>query len=235
MKKLVLSIVGLLVAGSVYAQKVELSVNASTNLYHYSGNGTTATSPIITSPDASQNYTNNPYGNKNAWGFGLAGQAQYVTKAGFIAGLQAGFERVQSSVDITTFYSPMQNYGALPTVDGSTKLKSNYINLNPYIGYRIIADKFNIDLQPGVDVGFKTSMREKGSTGEGNVATTDRSREDKNTDFRLRMGIAAYYNRIGITAAYAHGLTNVKEDLIGSQANEAYSRLWRFGISYRLL
>ena len=233
MKKLLLSAVLAMATLQTFAQKLEVTVHATTNVYHYAGDDARSTSFLLEGTTPANTYTNDPYGSKSASGFGVATQAQYVTKVGFIAGLQAGYERVKSNIVLESFYLN----GTSPRIatSGNTYLKSDYINLNPYIGYRVALSKISIDLMPGMDIGFKTQMREEGTATDGTTTlTSNREREDKKTDLRLRFGIAANYNRFGITANYAHGLTNFKAGLIGGPAQEAYSRLWRFGVSYRI-
>ncbi|MFA6085653.1 hypothetical protein [Mucilaginibacter sp.] len=240
MKKLVLSVSFLFIATQLFAQKVEVTVQAISGLYHYSGASTTGSSSINGGSDNSLNYTNNPYGNKNGFSYGGAVQAQIIVRHGFIVGLGAAYEILKSKVDIVSYNMYNANAALINTspitVTGRTYLQSNYINLNPYIGYRMNAGYFKLDILPGVDVGIKTETREHGKATytEGTVYT-DRSRPDKDVDLRLRIGLAATYNRIGIIASYAHGLTNFQDGMIGGVGPyEARSELMRLGISYRL-
>ncbi|TWI95931.1 outer membrane protein with beta-barrel domain [Mucilaginibacter frigoritolerans] len=252
MKKLYLSLLALFLASQLHAQKFELSFQANSGLFHYSGNSASSTSVIIqngTTPK--QNYTNNPYGNKNAFSYGADVQAQYVSKGGFITGIQAGYNILRSKTNITSvfplefeleesvlnplYYAPFNP--SLPA-KGSTILQDQFINLNPYIGYRIKTKKINIDLMPGIDIGFGINSYDKGkaTTTDGTVYETDYKEVKPLTDVRLKFGAAVLYKKWGVTASFAHGLTNYTKNLLNDSpiVYKAQSELLRFGISYRI-
>ena len=88
-------------APALFAQKIELSVQASSALFPFSGKSAVKESSIIAGSTQSQNYTANPYGKNVGFGYGGNLQAQFVSKGGFIAGLQAGYEVLRSKVNIT--------------------------------------------------------------------------------------------------------------------------------------
>jgi hypothetical protein len=253
MKKLYLSLLILFLALQLHAQQFELSFQANSGLFHYSGNSTSPTSVIIQGGSTpKQNYTNNPYGSKNAFSYGADVQAQYVSKGGFIVGAQAGYDILRSKTNITSvfplefeleeseyipsYYAPFNP--SLPA-KGSTILQDQFINLNPYIGYRIKAKKINIDLMPGIDIGIGINSYDKGkaTTTDGTVYETDYKEVKPPIDIRLKFGVAANYKKWGITASFAHGLTNYTGDLLNDSPiiYKAQSELLRFGISYRIL
>ncbi|HEY4328046.1 MAG TPA: outer membrane beta-barrel protein [Mucilaginibacter sp.] len=243
MKRTLLILTSFFLATQLFAQKFELSVQANSGLYHYSGSSSVFVSSINQGATDKDNYTNNPYGKKNGFSYGLTVQEQYVSEGGFIIGLQAGYELLRSKVDINVYY-PGYAYLLYTTyltapqtpVTGQTFLQNQDINLNPYIGYRIKTSKINIDIMPGVDFGFNVSSYDKGKATDdsGNVYRTDRKLLDAPTDVRLRLGVMASYKRFGVTAAYAHGLTNLGKNIIGSGDYEVHSELIRFGVTYRI-
>jgi hypothetical protein len=253
MKKLYLILFTLFLAAQLHAQQFELSFQANSGLFHYSGNSASPTSIIIEGPATpKQNYTNNPYGNKNAFSYGADVQAQYVSKGGFIVGAQAGYDILRSKTNITSIfpyeiepelstYNLLDYYPFNPSLPakGSTILQDQFINLSPYIGYRIKTKKINIDLMPGVDIGLGINSNDKGKAiaTNGTVYEVDYKEVKPPMDIRLKFGIAANYKKWGITASFAHGLTNYTGDLLNDSPiiYKAQSELLRFGISYRIL
>jgi hypothetical protein len=255
MKKLILTLfVIIAIMTHLHAQTFEVSVQANTGLFHYSGSSSTKSSLIDQGQSPKQSYTYNPYGSLNGFSYGAGIQAQYVTKIGFIVGLQTGYEILRSkvNVDMVLLYQPnpgyLNTYG--PTaVKGNTFLQDQSIDLNPYIGYRIKAKKINIDLLPGIDMGFNVSSYDKGKVtlADGTVYQTDYKRENAPVDVRLKFGAAVHYKRWGITASYAHGLTNYIPKLTATLPTyngdnntqtavyKANSEILRFGITYRIL
>ena len=248
MKKLVLTLFSVLLTCLLYAQKIEVSVNANSGLFSYSGISTTNASYIIQAADSKNNYTNNPYGNKNGVSYGFDVQTQLITKSGFIFGLQTGYDVLRSKENLTgvyplpvpVFFLPLANYYfAGPSIipgNGDMYLQDQFINLNPYIGYRLNLKKIKLDILPGADIGININSHDKGkiTLNDGSVYRTDYKRNNPPTDVRLKLGIAAAYNRFGITANYAYGLTNYEKDMIGDAPYNAKSRLVRLGISYRI-
>ncbi len=261
MKYTFLTLIAILLTVQLYAQKIELSVQANSGLYHYGGKGATSTTAINDAGIAAA-YFNNPYGNKNGVAYGAGIQAQHVAKGGFIVGLQGGYEFLKSEADITEvhyppvpqgFYGPFAAYQSPAT--GHAYLQNQNINLNPYIGYRLSVKAVKIDLMPGVDFGFNLNSYQKGSAtvtnstlNQGNVSTgngsttylVDQKLKAAPTDIRLRFGAAAWYKRFGLTLSYAHGLKNFASGLVYVDNNpepapEVHSELFRFGIAYRIL
>ena len=251
MKKIALTLSLLFILTNLFAQKIELSVQASPGLFHYSGKSTTATSFILQGPNDQSSYTNNPYGSKNGFSYGGSLQAQLVSKGGFIIGLQAGYDVLRSKVAINSVYP---NYIELASANsfitdvapfpakGASYLKNQLINVSPYIGYRITGKKISVDLMPGIDIGFSTSAYDKGSatTTTGTPTTYKTNREITNvpTDVRIKFGAALNYSRYSLVASYAHGITNYESRMIGDGAPvpsyEANSELFKLGIGYRI-
>lgn len=242
MKKFLLTFVCLLAAAHLFAQKLEVTAGVYSGLFRYSGSSAEPVSFInASSPNLSGfDYTNNPYGNKAGVGFGLSGQAQLVSKGGFILGLQAAYEQLKSKISINQVYvsNPILSSpnGAALSATGRTYLKNSTINLNPYLGYRIPFAGINMDVLGGMDFGLITNNRESGEAraSDGQTYTTSIDRKNAKKDVRLRFGLAASLNRFGVTASYAHGLTNYMEGYIGGGKHEANSEVIRLGLSYRL-
>lgn len=244
MKETLLTFFSFLLLTQLYAQKFEVSILANSGLFHYSGNGTTSASFINYAQPPFNSYPNYSFGNKNSFSYGAGIQAQYVAKCGFIAGLQAGYDVLRSKADITAVDGAeilpfINTFSSTTPVKGSSVVQNEFINLNPFVGYRLPIKKINIDLLIGVDLPFGVGSYEKSSStaADGTVYKTYVNYGNGGFDFRNRFGIAVSYHRYGITASYAHGLINHSADLLDDSPTvyEAHSELVRFGISYRIL
>ena len=270
MKKCLLTLFCILPAIGLYAQKIEVTVQANSGLFKYSGQSATNSSYLNQTPDGKTNYTNNPYGNENALSYGFSVQTQLVLKSGFLFGLQAGYDVLRSKVNLTGIYiynyqyyyflpftSAVAYYTPPPTGNGTgaTYLQDQFINLSPYIGYRLHIKNVSLDVLPGMDIGLNISSYDKGKltitdefnyagppplftsvmVNKGAVYQTDYKLPDAPKDIRLKLGLAATYKRFGITASYARGLTNYEKNMDSDGNNyNAESRLFRFGINYRI-
>lgn len=245
MKKYLLVSIILQVFNHLYAQKTEMSFQAYSGLFHYAGSGAASTSAMI---EGGQNYTNNPFGSKNGFSYGIGTQAQHVGKGGFIIGLQAGYEILRSKVTITSYQSggpsiSQPGLGALfySPANGNSFLQNQSVNISPYIGYRLKLKKISIDMLPGIDIGANLSSYDKGeatlvdyhSTQALPTYYTNFKRPDAPMDVRIRFGGALNYKRVAFIASYAHGLTNYEKNMTGSNLN-ARSELIRFGLAYKL-
>jgi hypothetical protein len=233
MKKLVLTALSFFFVGQLFAQNIETSFALHTGLMHFAGPSATSSTAINKgfTNTSTLNYTNNPYGSKTEFGFGIDLQAQLVTKKQFIAGLQIGTEILKSKVDITEI-----NSGSLPfpsKAEGSTNINNHYINLNPYIGYRLPLPKVKLDILTGIEFGYITNSYERGSAKADNGATykTQRDRKTVSVDNRVKFGLSAHYDRVGLTASYAHGLTNYLGSMIGGTNPSAHTEVIRIGVS----
>ncbi len=244
MRITLLTLLSLFSLTQLYAQKFEVSLLANSGLFHYSGNGTTSASFINYAQPPFNSYPNYSFGNKNGFSYGAGIQAQYVAKCGFISGLQAGYDVLRSNADITAVDGAvilpfLNTFSSSTPVKGSSVVQNEFINLNPFVGYRLPIEKINIDLLIGLDLPFGVGSYEKSSStaADGTVYKTDVNYGKGGFDLRDRFGIAASYRRYGITASYAHGLINHSADLMNDSpvVYEAHSELLRFGIAYRIL
>ena len=159
-----------------------------------------------------------------AFSYGAGVQVQYVAKSGFITGLQATYEILRSD---ETLVNPDNEFG--PAI-GHFYLESRYLNLNPYLGYRITSNHVKIDLMPGFEVGFDGRQRGYGSAFyDGHTYQINTGYASIENDVRARFGITTWFKRFGFTASYSHGLTNYTAGGYPSPQN-TYSELVRFGI-----
>ena len=236
MKKALLILAFLIATTRLFAQKIEVSAGLSTGMMHYAGKSAESVSSI-NSVNTNRGYTNNPYGNKNGAGYGGNLQVQLVLIKSFIVGVQGNYEVLKSKININQVYrnnNPLANEDASAT--GSTSLRSNYLALNPYIGYRLPTPVIKLDITAGLEFADITDVREKGSakTADGTTFSTDRDRKNISTDNRLKFGVNASIKRFGFFANYSHGLSNYFKGYAGGPEMEAHSEIVRIGLSYRI-
>ncbi len=229
------------------AQSLEFSVQANSGMSHFTG-ATTLKNTFLNGANT-QDHTGYPNGTGNIYapGFGAGFQLQYTFKSGFLAGAQAGFEQFSSKVDINGVYdNSMVLYANVNGGSGVEEVPAtghvtdhlDYINLNPYIGYRFLLNKVKLDLLPGIDIALGT-----GSSETVNVKASDGTYYNRSsltsgkpsTDVRMRMGAVAYYYNWGITASYSKGLKDFNSGrLSDSVLPPLHSELFRIGLLYRL-
>ncbi|KRB55844.1 outer membrane beta-barrel protein [Flavobacterium sp. Root186] len=233
MKKVVLLAIAFIFFSNSYAQKTELRVSLDSGLSAFSGQSAESSSYMSFSNFTGSGYTNNPYGSKNALSYGVSLNLKRVTKVNFIYGIGVGYEDLRSKTSLTNVFNDGSE--AIP-VSGETFMNVNTINVNPFAGYRFNADKFPIDLAAGFDIANILSTKEKGDATDasGNKYTTSRDRKTISTDFRPRIQISTDYQKFGVYLGYSFGLRNYLDGYVGG-TNEAYSKIFRFGITYQVL
>jgi hypothetical protein len=214
---------------SLKAQHLEIRASLNSGFYSYRGNGAESVSRINATT-----YTNNPYGSKGGLSYGLSFNIRKVTKGDFIFGADLGYEMLRSKVKLEY----LDVIGDIASdFKGETYLNTSFINLFPYLGGRLNIDEQAFDLIGGLDIGYVLSSRERGDAKSIDNAQfhieTSRDRSHIRTDFRPRIQLSTDFDRIGLYVGYSNGLKNYRANLIGSNA-EAYSRMLRVGLSYRL-
>jgi hypothetical protein len=217
---------------------------AGTGFFSFSGKSAVKSSFIVGVPAYSSfsfnSYTNDIYGHKKGLGASFGVFLQRVTKYKLIFGLSTGGEILKSKVPIDKT-SPAPQAGEF-IQKGTTVLTSKFINIRPFAGYRIAINNYlSADITGNIDFAFCTTPHhEKGSStvqgpGPNDIytLTTDLDRNKTGVDVRLGFQLRINYKRYGLIAGYWAGQSNYYKDIIGANL-EAYSRLVRAGISYRL-
>jgi hypothetical protein len=228
------------------AQSFEFSLQAGSGVSHFSGSSSASNSTIAGAVGGSDNYTIDPYGSRIAFAYNAGLQGQYVFQSRFIVGLQADYQLLQSKVKIDSTYRTdiiLFAPGPYDTGDGyvagsatgKTILRATYIDLSPYIGYRVLEGTIKFDVLPGMDIGFGLGSHESGKAAinysSGNVVIdADKNLGIPKTDLGIKLGLAAYYKRYGLIAGYSYGLSNY---LPGTETS-LHTELFRLGISYRI-
>ncbi|WP_448697976.1 hypothetical protein ACFGVR_14235 [Mucilaginibacter sp. AW1-3] len=235
MKKTLLIIVCLLTVQGLQAQKFEFSAHLNSGLFYYAGSSARDISFVWEQGEGA--HTNDQYGTTPTISYGFAAQVQYVTKFNLLGGIQMGYQHLRNRVDLV----PQYLLGAPPTSNsqvnnGYAIFDSQTINYNPYIGYRLTIKKVAVDIDAGLNFDKILHMHENGRTpsASGSDVTTDIERSHPSSDFGYRFELKANYLRYGITAGYDYGLSNYYSGYVGGRP-EAYSRMIRFGLSYRII
>jgi hypothetical protein len=159
-----------------------------------------------------------------------------VTKRNFLFGIDLGYETLRSKISIDRIdgYTGFSTYQYSAT--GKTYLNSDFINLNPFLGYRIQYENISFDFAGGLDLACCLKGTENGNATASNGTKYSISADSKpaNIDIRPRFQFSAVYKKFGLYTGYSYGILNYMMWLKGDGIWEAYSRLIRFGVTYQL-
>ncbi len=226
-------IILLLTAQFSFGQKKQITFQVSSGLFSFGGGSAGKTSFMnISDVGTISNYTNNPYGSKSSFSYGLGVQFQHLTRKNFIYGLQLSYESLSSKLKIDNAYGEI----TWSVEDGKTILTNNFINLFPFIGQRMkLFNGIDSDLLMGFELGIGLSSKEHYSltTNQGHEISGINERKLPNIDFRPRIEFVNYYKNFGLSIGYSYGLTNYQSGLDGGD-REAKTRYLRFGLNCRL-
>jgi hypothetical protein len=236
MKQLLFILTFLLLLINLSAQKTELRGALNSGLFSFSGHSSGRKTSINWNDQTNSGYTNNPYGSENALCYGFSINLKRVTKKHFLLGFDLGYESLRSKISIDKIdgYDGISVYQFAAA--GKTFLNSSFLNLNPFFGYRIDSKNISFDLTGGFEVGYCLNASEKGTAtdSKGNRYSTSRDSKSLRTDIRPGIHVAAYYHKFGLYTGYSFGLVNYMMYVKGDGVWESYSRLVRFGVTYRI-
>lgn len=225
------------VVNCCYSQKSELRANAYSGFFFFRGSGSASVTNIGTSGPADEPglFNSYPYGRKSGFSYAFELQAQRLTRRRHLVGAGISFENVKSSLNIDSIGTQMGRID----VDGTAVLSNHFITVNPYIGQRLIATTFTLDVLAGADISFSAKVYEEANvtTGEQNKYTYNKTHKTYPADLRPRIQLNAYYKRIGLLAGYSFGTQNLhfrKEHGYDYLNRKAYTNFLRFGLSYKL-
>jgi hypothetical protein len=234
MQKSLITSLFLLALTTSWGQKTELEISLNSGLFSFAGPFATSTTSLnYDFGNKTGGYANNPYGTKAGLCAGLSANLKRITRRNLIWGLDLGFESLNSKVAINEISTSTERIPA----SGRAFLGHNFINLYPQFGYRFNLNQIAVDLSGGFDIGYCFAAMESGRAviASGEDYTTAIDRTTINWDVRPRIQVAAAYHKIGVYAGYAAGVANYASGFIGSKTNDCYSRLIRFGLTYRIL
>ena len=233
MKKILLTITALLILTIAHGQITEYRISLNSGLFSFTGLSASATSSIIPGDQLNLSYTNNPYGSKSGLCYGLSGNIQRVTKQNFILGLDLGYEVLRSKVIINQIDG--STVESIYPATGKTFLNNNFLNTNPFFGYRIVSKPIVLDITAGIDYAYCLNANEAGHATDSNGRKYETSRERKTikSEVRPRIQISTNYKEFGLYLGYSYGLTNYMSGYWGGTW-ESYARLLRFGLTYQI-
>jgi len=246
MLKLLVSIVTFFLLLSVNGQKTEVSVSLNSGLFSFAGNS------VKNGSAAEKDYTNtfyanNPYGARKGLGEGISVTLKRITKRNFIWGLDIGYESMKSRelVDTLFYTVDVLPYNGTPAT-GKVFLKTSFFNVFPYFGKRIVLKKVSIDVGAGIEFGLVNTSNESGRIDKEYSVQSDMSHALASIDFRTRLQVSVNYHRYGGYLGYSWGQSDYGGSTGGGCSPgpgyqpspnvnyKYYSRIIRFGISYRL-
>ncbi len=219
---------------NAFGQNTEFGISLNSGLFSFQGPSAEKETSINYSDQKNKSYTNNPFGSKNAVDCGLSIYLQRINKKKFILGIDLGYENLRSKISINQV-SYHEDAGPISyKAHGKTIFSHHFINLYPYIGYRIKIKKYSLDLSAGSDLAYCLLAYERGSAKSefGTKYKTSKNRSTIRFDFRPRIQATFNYKKYGLYAAYSNGLVNYQSGYVGG-INECYSSIIRFGLNYK--
>ena len=234
MKKSLLFLFSFCILTNAFAQKIEFRVALNSGLSSYTGNDATDYSPFNITPTGQMSNVQNPYGTLKVLCFGVAASVQYVTNKNFILGANVGFDQLRSKVLV----EHKQSFECA-AAHGYEFLSAQFINVNPFLGYRMSANCITFDLKAGVDLGYFLNSNETTYLLDSNNSETVYSKSELNEkpltiDVRPRIDFAVNYKKIGAFVSYAKGVSNYKHIKGYSEVEQTNANIFRFGISYQI-
>lgn len=233
-KKIHVTLFGILLYHMALAQKTSFSIAFNSGLFSFFGASAASVSHINFDDPSNRGYTNNPYGSQGGLVYGFSGNISRINANGLIIGLDAGFESGSSWIHIDGIDGHKVSSTYYFSADGTTRLVSSFVNLFPHGGIQLNFSKVRFDLIAGMDVAYCLNTLEKGKAlaEVGANFTTWVERKTVGTDFRPRLQISAYYQKMYVYLGYSGGLVNYRAGYIGGE-NECYSRIFRLGMGYQ--
>jgi hypothetical protein len=226
-------------------QQTEIRVSLDSGLFSYAGNGTSSSGVMNTSYGTFDGFVENPYGSKGGLSYGLSLDARHINENKAILGVSLGYQVLRSSTEIHTIAGDFQGLPSTDFIfitqvrgDGNTHLTNYTVNLFPYYGRRLDTDISPIDILLGIDIAYILGTTNKGSV-EGvtlGTFTTNENFFTESFDFRPRLQVSTDYKDFGLYIGYSLGLVNFKapSEYYYENAGEAKTRIFRFGVTYKL-
>ncbi len=215
-----------------FSQSHELRVGITSGSSNFTGPGSDSRSNLNGSSPQDY-YTNNPFGVKYGINLGGAINYRYVFSNNFLLGVEGAFERLQTKIYL-------QSTENTNNTIGMTKLNQQFLNFNPFIGYRFSFEPITLDMQLGVDIANTLQIKEKGSIEDNKGNETefekDRGKDIMKMDLRPRLQFNVNYNRYTVFAGYAWGTKNYKGEMDGASSSDAARlNVFRLGLQFQLL
>ncbi|MFT4092615.1 MAG: outer membrane beta-barrel protein [Niabella sp.] len=227
MKKicLLLTMIFVMVLIQANGQQNSFSVALSENSLHFAG---ASAAPSITYSTGS---SNNPYGSRSDFGWGITFAMNHITTYHLFYGIELGYTGLKSKMETNKIIVD----GASP-VDATGKLNLHIqeISLFPNTGYRFaINNNIKLDAGGGLEIApvLKNREQTRVRADNGNEYSFNKDRKNINTDIRARVQLKLNYQRTYLKGSYAWGCKNYLEGYIGG-TTDAVSRVLSVGVGY---
>lgn len=221
---------------SLYGQKNEIKICLNSSLFSFSGKSAEAYSQFNLFENSNFGYTNNPYGSNSEISYGILLNLQRVTKNKIIYGVNSGFQTNTSKVLIKSVFGYNGINPSNIEANGKSYLKNNSLCVFPFIGYRIIIDNINIDVNVGLNYDYILSAKENGYAEDSNSNKYYTSKDRKTIEYDIspKIQLSTEYKKFGLILGYSAGLVNYLQDYVGG-SNNVYSRTINIGLTYRII
>ncbi|OCB71805.1 hypothetical protein [Flavobacterium crassostreae] len=235
MKKNIKILLLILVMTKGFSQKTELKICLNSGLFHFSGESAEAISQFNLSSDSNLGYTNNPYGTKSGFSYGLSLNLQRVNKINLIFGVNTGFQANKSKIIINSVFGYDGTNAYNKSVIGQTFIINRSLFTNPFIGYRFEINKIPIDIVGGINFDYILNTKEIGNARDSNNIkySTSIDRKTITIDVSPKIQLATEFKKFGFIIGYSTGLVNYREGFVGG-TNNVHSKNSNFGITYKL-
>ena len=235
MPKILLTFIVVFFLINASGQKTEFKVSLNSGLFSFVGGYAKSTSYLIAyNNNNNSGITNNPFGKHEALCYGMSGNIQQLTKKRFLFGCDFGYEKLRSKVLIDEVVIPSNTNPVFYAAKGKEFLNFDFVNVFPYIGHRFKLERFFLDCIAGFDIGFCSKNLEttEETTANGTYKTSIDKKPIK-VDIRPRIQFSLNYHKFGVYIGYSYGLGNYAAGYYDGK-QESYSRMIRFGLTYKL-
>ncbi len=179
-------------------------------------------------------YVNSPYSIKNGVTYGVSATVQKITKWSFIYGINFGYETLRSQV--TTAKSLGQGIIDLSMMKQKI-INNNFLNVSPFIGYRLKLHEFSFDLTTGYELAVRISSQytylPTNSYAANFLGIQNNNLQSFSKEALTRVQLAMNYKRIGVYTGYSRSLGNYIGNAINSDYFKAES-IVRFGATFKM-
>lgn len=236
MQKTILTLLSLLSILNTFGQRTEFRLALGSGFFWFTGSSAGTKTLMVFNEDSKDGYTYSDFGAQPRLSYGFSGNIKHETRWNLVSGLDLGYERLNSKVTVDKLDVHKGNEIDYYESTGKRITSYHFLNVHPFIGYRFVLSNVKLDLTGGFDLAYNLKERERAKVTAENGLTYEVTSNEKKLKKDVRPGvqIAAEKGTYGLFAAYSSGCKNYLFGVIGRNA-EAYSRVFRIGLTYRLM
>lgn len=205
------------------SQKIELRANAYGGQSYFRGSGARSTAIGI-------NDSYGVYGRDAGFAYSIGLQGQWVTQQKHLLGLGLSFEKLSTKCNTTLPATDIVGNTPPQTEYGVTTFTSSFINVNPFVGQRLLDKSVTLDATIGFDVAFNIKSNSTFTTTFKQELFDASTINAPSIDARPRLQLSAGYKKINVLAGYSFGITNYDN----LNKNKAYLQFVQFGVGYKI-